>query len=720
MAGLIPQAFIDDLLDRLDIVEVVDHRVKLKKTGKNYSACCPFHDEKSPSFTVSPDKQFYHCFGCGASGNAIGFVMEYERQEFPETVETLARLAGLEVPREARRPEDSKADQEKKSIYSLLEQADDYYQTQLRQHPQRMTAVNYLKGRGLTGTIVRDFGVGFAPPGWDNILKELGSTTTERQQLTSAGMLIQRDQDKRSGNADRNHYDRFRHRIMFPIRDTRGRVIGFGARVLGDDKPKYLNSPETPVFHKGRELYGLYEARKAYSQLPRLMVVEGYMDVVALAQFDIRYGVATLGTACGEEHLTRAFRYTSEVVFCFDGDSAGRNAARRALENSLPAMQDGRRVKFLFLPEGEDPDTLVRQIGADKFTGMIETAVPLEDFLFDASAEGLDLQSMEGRARMTKLAAPLLHKLPKGVYRELMFDNLASRTGLARDTLMELVAAPEPDPAPAAKPAPVKAAPRQATASSPRATTPGNSTADTHPPEPDIGGDNYPEHYQQGHEQDYEQDFKQGYEPHYDGNAERDLDHSPDYDAPPFGEAEPHSNQARGGLSNINGRTSRYRMLPKRKVIALLLSQPALAPSVQDPEFWAAQQDPELQLFSRLLSLLQQRPHYKLHHVIGFWRAAHGETETQQLADIAGIDLIQVTRAMARNNNAEETAYDLEAAFGDTLAMLRRQLQGHKSAQSLEKLKNSDFTQLTTEERQRLVNEVLASKLAPKQTPSGE
>jgi DNA primase len=434
VTGRIPQSFIDDLLDRIDIVELVDARVKLKKSGKNYSACCPFHDEKTPSFTVTQDKQFYYCFGCGASGNAVGFLMDYERLSFPEAVEQLARLAGLEIPREERTasPQALAREKDRKTIYGLLETAEAFYQQNLRTHSARQRAVGYLQNRGLTGEIARDFGIGFAPPGWDNLLQALGQNLEDQRLLIESGMLINRDDNNKL-------YDRFRERIMFPIRDVRGRVIGFGGRVLGNDKPKYLNSPESPVFHKGEELYGLYEARQANSQLKRLLVVEGYMDVVALAQFGISYAVATLGTACREDHLHKAFKYTQEVVFCFDGDNAGRLAARRALEASLPVMTDGRQVRFLFLPEGEDPDTLVRQIGAKKFGGLIEHALHLEEFFFDVLAEDLDVRSMEGRARLSKLAAPMLNRLPKGVFRELMFNNLAKRTGLPVHTLLELV-----------------------------------------------------------------------------------------------------------------------------------------------------------------------------------------------------------------------------------------------------------------------------------------
>ncbi len=446
MAGLIPQSFIDDLLDRADIVDVIDRRVKLKKSGKNYMACCPFHQEKTPSFSVNPDKQFYYCFGCGASGNALGFLMDYENMEFPAAVESLADSLGMSVPRE--QPE-RREERGQRELYPLMEEAARYYQRQLREHPRKATAVNYLKGRGLTGEIAKRFDLGFAAPGWDNLLKALGTTEERRRQLKQAGMLVENE----SGRV----YDRFRDRVVFPIRDQRGRVIGFGGRVLGDDKPKYLNSPETPIFHKGRELYGLYQARQANRQLERIIIVEGYMDVIALAQHGIQNATATLGTATGQAHLEKIFRLCQEVVFCFDGDAAGRQAAGRALEAALPCMQDGRSARFLFLPEGEDPDTLVRGQGAEHFVGLIENAVPLDSFLFDSLAVNLSLDSLDGKARLSKLAAPLLQKLPPGVYRELMFKELADRTGMATDTLSQIVA---PPPAPEAS-APAPSRPRQ-------------------------------------------------------------------------------------------------------------------------------------------------------------------------------------------------------------------------------------------------------------------
>jgi len=434
----LPQSFLDDLLDRVDIVEVVDRRVKLKKAGKNYSACCPFHDERTPSFSVNPERQFYYCFGCGAGGNALGFIMDYERLDFREAVEGLAQSVGLEIPQDDPRSGNDAPRDQNKPLYETLERASKFYERALRQHPERHKVVNYLKGRGLTGEIARDFRIGFAPPGWDNLLQANGSEDAEQDLLMRSGMLVKNDKGRT--------YDRFRERVIFPIQDQRGRVIAFGGRVLGDDKPKYLNSPETAVFQKSRELYGLWQARKHPRRIERIVVVEGYMDVIALAQYGIPYAVATLGTSTSETHLERLFRIVPEVVFCFDGDEAGRKAAFRGLEATLPAMQDGRQAKFLFLPEGEDPDTLVRAKGAAYLENLFDHADPLETFLFKHLEEGLDLESMDGRARFSKLAAPHLHRLPEGVFKTLMYQALADRTGIDVDSLKRLQPPPAPRP----------------------------------------------------------------------------------------------------------------------------------------------------------------------------------------------------------------------------------------------------------------------------------
>ncbi len=418
MAGLIPQSFINDLIDRVDIVDVIDGRVALKKTGKNYSGLCPFHDEKSPSFSVSPDKQFFHCFGCQESGTALTFLMKYERMEFVEAVEALAKDLGLTVPREKSSRNYVEVDQ---GIYQALEGAEGIYRQALRGAD---LAVAYLKSRGLTGITARDFGIGYAPEGWHNVSEALMAKGATSDALLKAGLTIKNDNGR--------VYDRFRHRIMFPIRDLRGRVIGFGGRKLGDEEgPKYLNSPETPVFSKSQELYGLYEARKALRNIDRLLVVEGYMDVVALAQNGFRNAVATLGTATGEAHYQKLYRYTDEVVCCFDGDKAGRAAAWRALESALPVLNEHRQLKFVFLPDGEDPDSLVRDNGAEAFNEFLRNATPGIEYLFSKLGEGLDLQTLDGRARFMGLANPYVDKIPEGILKDLVKARVREIGGMA-------------------------------------------------------------------------------------------------------------------------------------------------------------------------------------------------------------------------------------------------------------------------------------------------
>jgi len=419
MAGKIPQQFIDDILARTDIVELIDTRVTLKKAGKDFQACCPFHNEKTPSFTVSQNKQFYHCFGCGAHGSAIGFLMEYDNLDFVEAIQELADGLSLEVPREdggtfQRPTTDTKA------LFALTELANDFYQLQLRQHAQKQEAVDYLKGRGLSGQIAKRFALGFCADEWRAIQTALGSDEGKHEQLVEVGLLI-----KKSAN---DYYDRFRHRIMFPIRDLRGRVVGFGGRVLGDGTPKYLNSPETPLFHKGKELYGFYEACQSNRKLKKVLVVEGYMDVVALAQHGITYAVATLGTATSVEHVERLFRKVEDIIFCFDGDRAGRDAAWRALEHALPTLREGRQIRFLFLPDGEDPDTLVRQEGYERFSQRIAQANTLSQYLFDHLGKETDASTIDGRARLAEAAKPLLKKLPGGTFQQMMIAELAQRT----------------------------------------------------------------------------------------------------------------------------------------------------------------------------------------------------------------------------------------------------------------------------------------------------
>ena len=438
MAGRIPQSFIDELLSRVDVIDVVDSRVKLKKTGKNYSACCPFHNEKSPSFTVSPDKQFYYCFGCGASGTALRFIMEFDGLNFPDAVDKLAEQLNMEVPREASSQRDIEQEQQHQSLFKRMEAASKFFEKQLREHDQKDKAVSYLKNRGLSGKAAKFFGIGYAPPGWDGLQSELGTDKNAIKELISCGMLIEKE--------DGRTYDRFRDRIMFPIRDARGRFIAFGGRVLGDEKPKYLNSPETPIFQKGRELYGLYEARKIRQKLTRFVIVEGYMDVVALAEFGIHYAVATLGTSTSEHHLRRLFKIVPEVIFCFDGDNAGRQAASRAMETVLPILNDGVQARFLFLPDGEDPDTLIRQEGKEGFEKRLNESLHLPEFLFEHVKQQVDFDTLDGKARLDTLAVPLINLIPKGTLRNLMEKRLEELIGTRSMALATLKEQPQETP----------------------------------------------------------------------------------------------------------------------------------------------------------------------------------------------------------------------------------------------------------------------------------
>jgi DNA primase len=613
MAGRIPQAFLDDLLDRADIVELIDRRVKLRKTGRNYSALCPFHDEKSPSFTVSPDKQFYYCFGCGASGNALGFIMEYENLDFPEAVENLAGSLGLEVPRERTSPAQAQREDGQRALLDTLEAAAEFYRQQLRRHARSDRAIAYLKQRGLTGQVAARFDLGFAPPGWDNLLQALGGDEQARTLLEQAGLLVRND----AGRV----YDRFRDRVIFPIRDGRGRIIAFGGRVLGDDKPKYLNSPETPVFHKGRELYGLYQAREAKRKLERIVVVEGYMDVIALAQHGIDYAVATLGTSTSETHLERIFRLSPEVVFCFDGDEAGRKAAGRALETALPCLEDGRQARFLFLPEGEDPDTMVRSGGAARFEMLLQCAEPLESFLFESAGAGLDLESLDGRARMSKLALPLIARLPGGVYRELVLQALASRTGVALASLQQLLAeVPKPRPSvSAADGAPFS---RSERTSAPR--DPGQAGA--------------------------------GLEP-----GARPRRREPLATAPPR-----HCSLA-------------------QSAIALLLHKPEMARNVNPAELEELEGQ-DMDLLRELLDLLRRRPDSTTAMLLGHW---YGSSEGELLGRLAGQE-----RLIPREG--------IEHQFRDTVAELSRLPHRSRLEREVDKLKATNYADLSDQEKQRL------------------
>jgi DNA primase len=420
MAGLIPQDFIDDLVARADIIEVIGRRVQLKKAGREFKACCPFHEEKTPSFTVSPSKGFYHCFGCGAHGTAIGFLMEFDHMDFVEAIESLAASMGVEVPRN----ESDRPARRYDELFDLMSQVERFWQGCLRDDEG---AVEYLKNRGIDGATAKRFGLGYAVDGWSTVLDRFGRSPEAIERLLATGLIIRKDNG--------SHYDRFRDRIVFPIRDIRGRCIGFGGRAMGDGEPKYLNSPETVLFHKGRELYGLHEARQALRQIERFVVVEGYMDVVALARHGIDFSVATLGTATTADHLNRLFRLTDNLCFCFDGDRAGKQAAWRALETSLPHIRDGRQVRFVFLPDGHDPDSYVNEYGAGAFIEKLDHGVPLSDYLIDGLAAQVDLDSVDGRARLAEFARPLVAKVSPGVYRELLLGSLAERVGLPASKL---------------------------------------------------------------------------------------------------------------------------------------------------------------------------------------------------------------------------------------------------------------------------------------------
>ena len=660
MAGLIPQSFIDDLLNRTDIVDVVASRIQLKKAGKNYTACCPFHKEKTPSFSVSPDKQFYYCFGCGAGGNALGFVMDHDQLDFPQAVEDLAMRAGMEVPREEggrnsnnkpRQPTDS-------PLYPLLTAAAEYYRQALKSHPQRKAAVDYLKGRGLSGEIARDFGLGFAPPGWDNLHKHLASDSLQQKAMIDAGLLVE--------NADNpekiKRYDRFRDRVIFPIRDSRGRVIAFGGRVLGDDKPKYLNSPETPVFHKGQELYGLFEARKSNRDLDEIMVVEGYMDVIALAQQGLRNAVATLGTATSEEHLKRLFRIVPSVLFCFDGDAAGRNAAWRALEATLPSLQDGRRARFLFLPDGEDPDTLVRSEGTDAFRARInQQAQPLADYFFQQLSEEADPRSLEGKAHLVTLAAPLIDKIPGNNLRTLMRQRLTEITGLSGETLSQM--AP---------------------------TTKSSAHSSTSP----APGDYYPDHGE------------------IPDSAYYDVAPSPnEYENPTptagFERSKGKSNwKKEGGKWSKKGRDDFTPRAPRTAVsvesphlsaLRTLLHHPELAQNVEDVSHFAAEDDTYAQLLVALLGALQKNPKLRALQLIARW---HGTEQGRLLRALAEKEWLI-------------SADNLEQQFFDTITSL----VARQRERSLEHLINkARQSELSAEEKNQLRN--LLSRNASPVIPS--
>lgn len=421
----IPREFIDLLLAKIDLVDLINTHVPLqKKSGSNYFARCPFHQEKSASFSVSQPKQFYYCFGCGAHGNAIDFMMQHDRLSFPETIEMLARQVGMEIPKHAA----SKKEDSLPGLYDLMTEVSTYYYDQMRKSPR---AIHYLKQRGITGSIAQQFSLGYAPNSWSHVLDQFGKSSTDKKKLLDTGLIIKKNEE--------GYYDRFRDRIMFPIHDYRGRIIGFGGRIIDQGEPKYLNSPETSLFQKGHELYGLYQVLKANRKLDRVMIVEGYMDVIALFQYGINYAVATLGTATSTHHLQRLFRYTSEIIFCFDGDQAGRTAAFRAMQVIFPIMHDSLQIRFLFLPEGEDPDTLIRKEGKVQFENRMSSALSLSTFFFQTLSLQADMNSMEGRARFAALALNHIKQLQSSLFQGMLMEELAKRARVDINELKQQV-----------------------------------------------------------------------------------------------------------------------------------------------------------------------------------------------------------------------------------------------------------------------------------------
>ena len=638
MAGRIPQNFVDDLLSRVDIIDYIHKRVPLKKAGKNYQACCPFHDEKTPSFSVNPQKQFYYCFGCGAGGNVIGFAMDYVNLSFPEAVEQLASEVGLEVPKEAGKDDDDSASL-RTALLAKLAAADSFYRKQLR---SSSVAVEYLKNRGLSGEVARDFGLGVAQPGWDNLLHELGKSTEDLNLLTQAGLAIK--------NEDRDsHYDRFRDRIIFPIRDTRGRTIGFGGRVFGDEKPKYLNSPETPVFHKSRELYGLYEALQHKGQFEEMVVVEGYMDVIALAQHGVKNAVATLGTSVGATHLDKLFRYVGRIIFCFDGDEAGVRAAERAFNAALPLMIDGRQVKFLFLPQGEDPDTIVREEGKRGFDKRLAAATPLSSFMMEMAGAAGELPDPDSRARAHAQAIPLINQLPRGAFRKLMEQELLNKTGVAADVAPALVVEKS------------------------RSTTREVSTR-TSPHSPAAGAKN-------GAIENPNAEPINGYpgqELMDEGAAEYDYaEHSEAADQPSLPPKRSRSARSKTKVS-----------LPAH-LIGLLLQYPKLADQAKGIESIEAI-DQDEQLFLDLYSYLQGKSNITLSNVLGHWMATSPE-QANRLTELASRQLVE-SQAIA------EVALD----FKDTLDRFIARQSSEKLREQMQTLGRIPFDQLSPDQKAEL------------------
>ncbi|WP_299178343.1 DNA primase [uncultured Neptuniibacter sp.] len=633
MAGRIPQHFIDDLLARINIIDVLDGRVqKLKRTGKNYSGLCPFHKEKTPSFTANQEKQFYYCFGCGAGGNALGFLMDYENLNFPEAVEELAKTAGMDVPRDDS-PEQREKDQQLKQLYDLLEAAAQFYEEQLRHNHNRSEAIDYLKSRGLSGQAAKAFSIGYAPSGWDNLLTKLGSDESQIKLLETAGLLIHNEERD-------SRYDRFRNRIMFPIRDQRGRTIAFGGRVLGDDKPKYLNSPETPTFHKSRELYGLYEARKHSSKLEKLIIVEGYMDVVGLAQYGIHYAVATLGTATTAQHLERLFKIVPEIIFCFDGDNAGREAAMRALKTALPVIEDGKEARFLFLPEGEDPDSLVRQEGTESFSDRLNNAQPLSEFFFKSYAENSDLESMDGRARFSTEVLPAINSMRPSLLQQMMLDRICELTHLSLEQIQTTVNFHQSVQPPAA-------------------------------PEPAFNENTQ-------HSPGYDNHYQDDYYPF----SQDETDSYTLYDETPAPH-KPSINSFTPRATNLNRKPHNTELSFAQKLIALLLHYPKLAAEYTLPDELQIIEEQDIKILTQLVHYYNKHPDSSLGQLVVDWR------EDEALANTI-VQLYEISTSLEIRSEADARIYLKDAQHGLELKALEieiSQLQKKAQLNSDDKIK---------------------------------
>lgn len=651
MAGRIPQNFIDDLISRLDIVDVVSARTRLKKAGKNYSACCPFHNEKTPSFTVSPDKQFYYCFGCGATGSALKFVMEFDGLEFPDAVEKLAGDLNIEVPREGNQQQSREP--QYRELLSLTQKSADFFEKQLRTSKDKDKAIGYLKDRGLSGKAAKFFSIGYAPPGWDHLQSALApgekndSTNNKTiKQLISCGMTIEKD--------DGRTYDRFRDRVMFPIRNVKGQVIAFGGRVLGDEKPKYLNSPETPIFHKGQELYGLYEARKIRQKLTRMIIVEGYMDVVALAEYGIHYAVATLGTATSEHHIRRLFKVVPEIIFCFDGDNAGRKAAQRAMETVIPALQDGLQARFLFLPDGEDPDTIVRKEGKEAFEKRLDNSKHLPEFVFDSIKEQVDFDTLDGKARFGQLAAPLISRLPTGMLKELMQQQLAQETGIKQEILAKLL------------PAEVEKPNQHRASNTPASPEPESSLKYT-----TTAAEPNPQH-------------------HYDANNDHhyDSDDEQDYDVSHFIDTDHSALTANSTpVARSSSKEDKQLAILTQKALTLLVKYPESAQRIEPLEDFEPEDESE-RLLCEILKKLKQSPQNSSIGLLIQWTATPFSEHLKNIAN----QTLELPEGVDPSDDIQGTLQNLR------MRLLRREFQTLQN-----KIAESSFSSLTNEEKARFV-----------------